>query len=151
MKQLREQHEHHSQRFSRTRMCPHPAQLRLLEHRLHTHAFRMLTGASVLCSWGVIPDFFAYRPKHSKFHVTNDLLRVPGYTRRSSHCDVKVNAAPVRTGGPAAHPTASGRPTAHSGQKRAARSSRSRRAPDPSRGSTRSARAPLHPSLQLPR
>ena len=35
-----EQHEHHAQRHSRPRTCTHPAQLRLLEHRLHTHAFR---------------------------------------------------------------------------------------------------------------
>ena len=36
-------------------------------------------------------------------------------------------------------------------QRGSARNSRLRRAPDPSRGSTRGARAPLHPSLQLPR
>ena len=60
-----EQHEHHAQRHSRPRTCNHPAQLRLLEHRLHKRLQGMLTGAPVLCVWGVILDLACVLPKRT--------------------------------------------------------------------------------------
>ena len=60
-KQLSDQLENNAQRHSLTASHAHssPQQLRPLEQRSHTSAFRaclMLTGAPVLCIWGVILD-----------------------------------------------------------------------------------------------